>query len=167
MAEPLSTDLRQRVVDAVNGGTSRRRAGSHFKVGASCGAMGRPGARHGRCPTQAARGRSSISGHRSPGQIDPFSARTRWRCDPRRDSKGSVGRRSFIRQASKTWALIGPSRGATIPCSLSPATKVVVFQWPCGIAARRRSPRGARPYRRALLVEAQVSSIKTSDSGSR
>jgi transposase len=35
MAEPLSTDLRQRVVDAVNGGMSRRRAASHFKVGAS------------------------------------------------------------------------------------------------------------------------------------
>ena len=43
----------------------------------------------------------------------------------------------------------------------SPATKVVVFQWPCGTAARRRSPRrrgrGARH-----LVDAQVSSMKTS-----
>ena len=35
MAEPLSTDLRKRVVDAVNGGMSRRQAVAHFKVGAS------------------------------------------------------------------------------------------------------------------------------------
>jgi transposase len=35
MAEPLSTDLRKRVVDAVNGGMSRRQAAAHFKVGAS------------------------------------------------------------------------------------------------------------------------------------
>ena len=33
MAEPLSTDLRKRVVDAVNGGMSRRQAAAHFKVG--------------------------------------------------------------------------------------------------------------------------------------
>ena len=33
--EPLSTDLRKRVVDAVNGGMSRRQAAAHFKVGAS------------------------------------------------------------------------------------------------------------------------------------
>jgi hypothetical protein len=43
--------------------------------------------------------------------------------------------------------LIGPSStiGATMPLLRRPATKVVVFQWPCGIAARRRWPRGARP----------------------
>jgi transposase len=35
MAEPLSTDLRRRVVDAVKGGMSRRQAAAHFKVGAS------------------------------------------------------------------------------------------------------------------------------------
>ena len=35
MAEPLSTDLRKRVVDAVNGGMSRRQAAAHFKVGVS------------------------------------------------------------------------------------------------------------------------------------
>ncbi len=35
MAEPLSIDLRRRVVDAVIGGMSRRRAAQHFKVGTS------------------------------------------------------------------------------------------------------------------------------------
>ncbi len=35
MGEPLSTDLRERVVDAVNGGMSRRQAAAHFKVGVS------------------------------------------------------------------------------------------------------------------------------------
>ena len=33
MAEPLSIDLRTRVVDAVIGGISRRQAAVHFKVG--------------------------------------------------------------------------------------------------------------------------------------
>ena len=35
MAEALSTDLRKRVVEAVNNGMSRRQAAEHFKVGAS------------------------------------------------------------------------------------------------------------------------------------
>ncbi len=35
MAEPLSLDLRERVVAAVKGGMSRRRAAAHFRVGVS------------------------------------------------------------------------------------------------------------------------------------
>ena len=35
MAEPLSLDLRERVVEAVKGGMSRRRAAAHFRVGVS------------------------------------------------------------------------------------------------------------------------------------
>ena len=35
MAEPLSVDLRERVVAAVKCGMSRRRAAAHFRVGAS------------------------------------------------------------------------------------------------------------------------------------
>ena len=35
MAEALSTDLRKRVVEGVNGGMSRRQAAAHFKVGVS------------------------------------------------------------------------------------------------------------------------------------
>jgi hypothetical protein len=38
----------------------------------------------------------------------------------------------------------------------------VVFQWPCGTPRRRRSPRRQRPWVRAILVEAQVSSMNTS-----
>ena len=43
--------------------------------------------------------------------------------------------------------LIGPSStsGATTPSWRSPATKVVVFQWPCGTALTSRSPRGRPP----------------------
>jgi len=54
-----------------------------------------------------------------------------------------------------------------LPDGRRPATKVVVFQWPCGMEARSRSPRGARPRVRAILVDAHVSSMKTSLSGSR
>src|SRR6202022_4216510 len=38
---------------------------------------------------------------------------------------------------------------------------------PCGIGARQRLPRFERPRSRAILVEAPVSSMKTSLSGSR
>ena len=48
-----------------------------------------------------------------------------------------------------------------------PATKVVVFQCPCGTLARSRSPFEARPHLRAMFVVAHVSSMKTSFSGSR
>jgi hypothetical protein len=42
----------------------------------------------------------------------------------------------------KAAPFIGPSStiGAVMPVSLKPATKVVVFQWPCGMPARSRSP---------------------------
>ena len=45
--------------------------------------------------------------------------------------------------------------------------KVVVFQCPWGTAARQRSPRRDRPLSLAILVEAPVSSMKISFSGSR
>ena len=35
MAEPLSVDLRERVVAAIEGGMSRRQAAAHFRVGVS------------------------------------------------------------------------------------------------------------------------------------
>src|ERR1035437_6819476 len=43
-----------------------------------------------------------------------------------------------------------------------PAMNVNVFQWPCGTLATRRSPRGARPEWRTILVVTDVSSIKMS-----
>ncbi len=54
--------------------------------------------------------------------------------------------------------MIGPSRtiGAVKPVRRSPATKVVVFQCPCGTDARKRSPFGARPFLRAMFVVAQA-----------
>ena len=54
-----------------------------------------------------------------------------------------------------------------MPVRRKAPVKVVVFQWPCGTAARQRWPRGARPLSRAILVEAPVSSMKTRCSGSR
>ena len=63
----------------------------------------------------------------------------------------------------------GPSRsiGAVRPSRRRPAVKVVVFNSPCGTAARQRWPRFERPRRRAILVEAPVSSMNTSRRGSR
>ena len=57
--------------------------------------------------------------------------------------------------------------GAVRPSTRRPAVKVVVFQCPCGTAARQRWPRFERPRRRAILVEAPVSSMNTKQQGSR
>ncbi len=81
----------------------------------------------------------------------------------------SSGMRTWSTQAWKATPLIGPSStmGATMPELRRAATKIVVFQWPCGMAARSRSPRGDRPRVRAMFVEAQVSPMNTRRSGSR
>ena len=47
------------------------------------------------------------------------------------------------------------------------ADDVVVFPGRWGMAARNRSPSGARPELRAMVVDAQVSSMAQSLSGSR
>lgn len=47
-----------------------------------------------------------------------------------------------------------------------PFVIVVVWHWPIGALAWRRSPRGARPHRRVMFVFAPVSSRKTSRAGS-
>ena len=65
-----------------------------------------------------------------------------------------------------TWNLIGRAMSKVVGV-VAKATNVDVFQCPCGTAATRRCPRGARPYRRVMLVVAQVSSMKTNRSGSR
>ena len=66
-----------------------------------------------------------------------------------------------------TGSSIGPSSsmGAMKPLSVRPPTKVTVFQWPCGIAAWQRWPRGAQPRKRAILVESPLSSMKIKFSG--
>jgi hypothetical protein len=53
-----------------------------------------------------------------------------------------------------------------MPLNRKALVKVVVFQCPCGTGERQRWPRLARPRRRAILVDAPVSSMKTSRSGS-
>src|SRR5260370_27431493 len=58
------------------------------------------------------------------------------------------------------------TNGAVIRSLRRAATKVVVFQWPCGTLATSRSPRGQRPRSLAMLVEVPVSSMKTSLVGS-
>src|SRR5260370_32439631 len=58
------------------------------------------------------------------------------------------------------------TNGAVIRSLGRAATKVVVFQWPCGTLATSRSPRGQRPRSLAMLVEVPVSSMKTSLVGS-
>src|SRR5215204_5067654 len=53
-----------------------------------------------------------------------------------------------------------------MPRRRSAATKVIVFQWPCGTWPTSRSPRAQRPYSRTILVLAEVSSMNTSRAGS-
>ena len=73
MAEPLSIDLRKRVVDAVNGGMSRRQAAAHFRVGVSSAIRWvAQVAGDGRCRAQAARRRSSLGGDRGAGDFRSF-----------------------------------------------------------------------------------------------
>src|SRR5437660_947068 len=55
---------------------------------------------------------------------------------------------------------------ALMPCRRRAATKVMVFQWPCGTWPTSRSPRAQRPCSRAILVLAEVSSMNTSRVGS-
>ncbi len=70
---------------------------------------------------------------------------------------------------SKAARPIRPSstRGAAMPVERRPATRVVVIQCPCCTPESRRSPFMARPQRRAMLVEAQVSSMKIRRARSR
>jgi hypothetical protein len=64
--------------------------------------------------------------------------------------------------------LMGPSnrQGASMRSLRKAARKVAVFHLPCGTLSTRRSPLGAQPRRRVILVLVQVSSMKTSRLGS-
>src|SRR5450759_1199360 len=53
------------------------------------------------------------------------------------------------------------TNGAVISSQRRPATNVSVFQVPNGTRPINRSPRGQRPYRRAMLVFTDFSSTKT------
>src|SRR5262245_37742909 len=58
------------------------------------------------------------------------------------------------------------TQGAVSALERRPATKVVVFQCPCGTRPIRRSPRGQRPFSRTIFVLAAVSSTNTKWAGS-
>jgi hypothetical protein len=58
------------------------------------------------------------------------------------------------------------TNGAVTAPQRSPATKVVIFQCPCGTRPTSRLPRGARPRVRTILVLVPVSSMNTSRAGS-
>src|SRR5215472_10616628 len=58
------------------------------------------------------------------------------------------------------------TKGAVTPLTRRPATRVVVFQGPCGTRPINRAPRRQRPRARAILVAVPVSSMKTSFLGS-
>src|SRR6516164_2947444 len=79
-----------------------------------------------------------------------------------------VGARHCSMYARKAGPFIAPSstNGATIPSWRKPATKVIVFQCPCGTDATSRSPRRHRPLSRTIFVLVAVSSINTSRAGS-
>jgi hypothetical protein len=59
------------------------------------------------------------------------------------------------------------TKGAVISPQRNPATKVVIFQWPCGTRPVSRVPRRERPRVRIMLVLVPVSSRKTSRAGSK
>ena len=65
-------------------------------------------------------------------------------------------------------SMMGPSnrQGASMRSLRKAARKVAVFHLPCGTLSTRRSPLGAQPRRRVILVLVQVSSMKTSRLGS-
>ena len=84
-------------------------------------------------------GRASVSTRWrrvSSGGASPFSRSARRRLSP----SGSLAPGDGGTWASKARQLVGPSstKGAIMPLRVSPATKVVVFQWLCGWSMRRR-----------------------------
>src|SRR5277367_3247108 len=58
---------------------------------------------------------------------------------------------------------MGPSitQGAAMRSWRRAATNVMVFQWPCGTCALRRSFRGPQPRKGSIFVFTHVSSMKT------
>jgi len=75
----------------------------------------------------------------------------------------SVGTRHCSTYARNVSPVIDPSstKGAVIPLWRRAATKVMVFQCPCGTRPTSRSPRGQRPLSRTIFVLAAVSSMNT------
>jgi hypothetical protein len=93
-----------------------------------------------------------------PGRLDRF-AHPATLCEPRLSmtttSPGlSVGTSTCSMKARNDVPLMAPSNtpAAEMRSQRNAAITVEVFQWPCGTAATRRWPRGARPRSRVMLV---------------
>ena len=76
-----------------------------------------------------------------------------------------VGRRIKLGLPMQIAALQSITKGAVRAFWRSPATKLVLFRWTCGMALIRRSRRSLRPRTRTMLVVVPVSSMKTSRVG--
>jgi hypothetical protein len=91
-------------------------------------------------------------------------------CSPTRyiPKRLSVGARHCSTYARNFFPVIAPSMvcDALMPYRRSAATKVIVFQCPCGTWPTSRSPWAQRPYSRTISVLAEVSSMNTSRAGS-
>jgi len=80
----------------------------------------------------------------------------------------SVGIKNCSTYARKVSPVIDPcsTKGAVTLSWRRAATKVMVFQWPCGTRPTSRSPHGLRPLSRTIFVLAAVSSMNTNRLGS-
>jgi hypothetical protein len=78
--------------------------------------------------------------------------------------RARVGARLCVIEARKISPVIGPlaTSAATMASWRRTATKVMVFQCPCGASPTYRTPRGQRPLSRTMTVVAQLSSTNTS-----
>ena len=110
MAEPLSIDLRKRVVDAVNGGMSRRQAAAHFKVGASSAIrwVAQSLATGDVTPKRQGGDRRSMA-IEAEGRFHPFPARTPRRRHAGRDAWRLARGRPFVQHLGAV-ALLRPKR---------------------------------------------------------
>ena len=76
------------------------------------------------------------------------------------EGSGRVAFRCIARTHRRPWRPRAPTARSGRHSAI-PAIKVMDFQWPWGIAATIRWPRGQRPRRRAILVLIPVSSRNT------
>ena len=88
---------------------------------------------------------------------------------PERKGRSDAGRSSM--DPWRDWIIErwnrGQRNGRQTLRDLRAKANVDVLRWPCGTLASRRSPRGALPYSRTMLVLTEVSSKKNSLAGFR
>ena len=142
MTKPLSSDLRERLIESVAAGMSRRAA-------ADRGEMGAPVARYGQQGTTAPGRRQALRSDRSPCQGDPWAGRR----DARRHAVGDC-------QPSGAWArrAVCTKRGLALP--RSPRHDVQKKRRTPASRSARTSPRKDKPGapRRQSLIRSVLSS---------